>query len=195
MIRLQPLLLLLAVSASAAGREESLSKADASLEAGDYGRAVQQYADLLRLYPEDAVLFNRMGYACLRWGRPADAVPFFRAALRLRPDQAAFWNNLGVCHAAMGQGAEAERCFRTAVGLSESPKYLYNLAVACFRSRKYGEAMGFLRRAWRQDRRYVGGRFDTGRALAEVRRMRERYPEDAELAELERRLLAHLEGN
>lgn len=183
-------LLLAAAAALAAPADEARTKADAWLELGEFRRAITIYADLLRDAPEDAVLYNRVGYAYLRWDKPAEAVPFFKAALRLRSDVAAFWNNLGVAHLRLGRTAEAHRCFRKAIALAEDPKHLYNASVAAFRLRRYAEAADWLSRAWRRDRAYVRNRFDRRRTLEEVRRMRELHPEDKELEEMERRLVA-----
>jgi Tfp pilus assembly protein PilF len=76
------------------------------------------------------MMHNCLGAALTRDGEDAAALPHFRRAIDLMPSRPRAYYNLGCALVRTGQPQDAITQFQQSLSLYESPKALYNLAVA-----------------------------------------------------------------
>ena len=166
---------------------------------GDVDEARDHHRRAIRLAPNDPATANAYGVFLCRHERWIDAEPLFVRAARNRryhtPEVAL--TNAGICARDAGDGAKAERYLRDA--LARNPIYpdgLFNMAALAFANDELDEAQHLLGRhfelapdspqaAWlcfRVETR-LGNR---GNARSCASRLRERFPESVESAQLER---------
>lgn len=69
-------------------------QASAAYAAGDYGRASQGYAELVKQSPKDADLRFRLGNSLAQQGEVEAAMGAYREALLRNPKHAKAWHNL-----------------------------------------------------------------------------------------------------
>lgn len=169
--------------------EIQVFKADQYIQLADYAMAFKIYLSLIKSRPNDALLNNKAGYACYKMLQYREALPFLSKAIFLESTNAAFWNNKAICHFKTGEGKAAESAYLEAIRLNPAnPKYSYNLAVLYFYQRAYKKSFAQLLKSYRLNKKYVHERVDKKKYLAEIRIMREKYPDDAELIQIEKRL-------
>ena len=95
---------------------------------GNYGEAVAQDTQALRLDTNDVVAQNNLGIAYDAEGQHEAAIAEFKRALKLKPDDAVAHNNLGIPLYAVGQHEAAIAEYQAAIQLT--PDYAeahYNL--------------------------------------------------------------------
>jgi cytochrome c-type biogenesis protein CcmH/NrfG len=85
---------------------------------GDLAQSIAQFADAVRLRPENATANNALGAVLLAAGRIDECVPYLNAALKARPDYFDAHYNLGNALAWQGDFAQALVHFRAAVRLN-----------------------------------------------------------------------------
>lgn len=99
--------------------------------AGEVPRALESYAEALRLKPDFSVGHENYGALLLTLGRRAEAIAHFEKALRLQPAFPDAHMNLGNALVAEGRAADAVRHLAEAVRLApEFAEMHYNLANA-----------------------------------------------------------------
>ena len=99
--------------------------------AGEVPRALESYAEALRLKPDFSVGHENYGALLLKLGRRAEAIAHFEKALRLQPAFPDAHMNLGNALVAEGRAADAVRHLAEAVRLApEFAEMHYNLANA-----------------------------------------------------------------
>jgi len=104
-------------------------------------RAVEYFAESMRLNPRNVSAFVNLGKEMARLGESDQAVAFYRRALRLRPDLAEA--NFGMANLRADQGdlVEAVDYYRKALrARREYPEASYNLGLALARQEKFAEA-------------------------------------------------------
>ncbi len=64
-------------------------------DTGDYGRAISDYDEAIRLEPDNAHAFNNRGVSYRNWGDDDRAIGDYDEAIRLKPDYGPFFSNRG----------------------------------------------------------------------------------------------------
>lgn len=80
-------------------------------------RAVEMYARVLEIDPDNAAALHLLGLAAHQLGRPEEALKLVDCATTRRPNVADFHNSRGVILAALGRIEEAIRAFQNALDL------------------------------------------------------------------------------
>jgi tetratricopeptide (TPR) repeat protein len=130
-------------------------RAHASLGRYDLDRqrpdeAAEQFAEAVRIRPDEAEYLYSLGVALLVLGRDDEAAGRFREAVRHSPNHTSAWYNLGVVALRQGQPEAAVRCFRQVLALQPgSADALAGLGLALARAGKWEEAERALKAALR----------------------------------------------
>lgn len=110
--------------------------------AGEVPRALESYAEALRLKPDFSVGHENYGALLLKLGRRAEAITHFEEALRLQPAFPDAHMNLGNALVAEGRAGDAVRHLVEAVRLApEFAEMHYNLANALSAAGRTAEAV------------------------------------------------------
>ncbi len=110
--------------------------------AGEVPRALESYAEALRLKPNFSVGHENFGALLLKLGRRAEAMAHFEEALRLQPAFPDAHMNLGNALVAEGRAGDAVRHLAEAVRLApEFAEMHYNLANALSAAGRTAEAL------------------------------------------------------
>jgi tetratricopeptide (TPR) repeat protein len=100
---------------AAPGVTTALRLARAFEESGDFGRALASYNQALRLDPDVAEAWGRLGALHDRLGLRDEAVADFREVVRIQPVQAVAWQNLGLLYRRQGKLEDAAAAYREAL--------------------------------------------------------------------------------
>tara|TARA_Y100001960_G_scaffold317026_1_gene384793 strand:- start:5536 stop:7350 length:1815 start_codon:yes stop_codon:yes gene_type:complete len=90
------------------------------IERGDPERAIQYFAEVVKLLPDHARPHNNLGIACRRAGRLEEAEAAYRCALTIDASYAQAHNNLGVVLIERGNEIGAVRSFEAAINFDET---------------------------------------------------------------------------
>ena len=119
-------------------------------ERGRYEEAVEQFSELVRLYPEDVSALIQLGIARARQGKPDEAARVLSEAVRIQPGDAAAHNSLGNVLAEQGKPEEAVRQFEEAARLKPDHAAAHNnLALSLSKLGRTGDAISQYREAIR----------------------------------------------
>ena len=109
--------------------------------AGNYTEALEQYDDILELYPDHPDALSNSGLIVSHLGGLDDALLRLRRAVELEPGQARFHNNLGSALESGGLLTEGEASLERAVGLDPClAEARVNLGNILQKLGKYGDA-------------------------------------------------------
>ena len=86
-----------------------LAEANNYFKAGDYDKAKVSYLNVVRLDPQNALAFERIGAMWLEDGAPLRAVPFLARASELNPNNAEYHMRLARSYLGFGRLAEAKK--------------------------------------------------------------------------------------
>jgi tetratricopeptide (TPR) repeat protein len=86
-----------------------LAEADNYFRTGDYDKAKLSYLNVVRLDPQNALAFERIGAIWLEEGAPLRAVAFLAKASALDPSNAEYRMRLSRSYLAMGRLADAKK--------------------------------------------------------------------------------------
>src|SRR5262245_13607654 len=86
-----------------------LAEADNYFKAGDYDKAKVSYLNVVRLDPQNALAFERIGAMWLEQGAPLRAFAFLAKASELDPNNAEFRIRLARSYLALGHLADAKK--------------------------------------------------------------------------------------
>lgn len=84
---------------------------------GRLPQAVEMYAGVLQIDPDNAAAMHLLGVAAHQYGREEEALKLVRSALSRRPNVAIFHNSHGVVLAALGRTQEAKEELQQALQL------------------------------------------------------------------------------
>jgi Tfp pilus assembly protein PilF len=101
-----------------------LGYAELKEKMGEAGAAVQLYQKAASLYPQEASVYNNMGWCYARQGRLSDAETAMARAVQLAPKNARYRNNMATVLVDQGKIAAADSQLRQVY--DEAPAY-YNL--------------------------------------------------------------------
>ena len=170
------------------------------MELREDGPAREAFNRALQLAPNNPEVLNNYGwFLCLRNDPQRGLEMMHRAAgdtLYATPEKA--WLSIGLCHRRAGKPVEAEEALRRAILIRpEMVGALYNLALITYERGNFKDAETYLNRYTRLASLNLEGlvlgvrvaRANNDRAAAEsfLQQMRRRFPDSAELRELERR--------
>ncbi len=127
---------------------ETLSSANVA-NLTQHVEGLRAYQEALRLQPDLAEAWHRLGRAHAQIREHAEAVAALREAARLRPGQAAVWVDLGASLAPLDRHAEAVEAFREALRLRpDDASAWFALGTACAHPdvRRYTDAEDAYRR-------------------------------------------------
>jgi hypothetical protein len=93
------------------GFAQDYAQATAYADAGDFAQAEAIYRDLLLNQPDNADLYNKLGWVLRKQARWLDALLAFRAGLQLCPDAAGLCANLSLILLQLGAYEEAWRLY------------------------------------------------------------------------------------
>lgn len=79
---------------------------------GQWGRAVADYKEALRLGPNESVIYNNLGSVYLQTGDRTEAMMNFEKAIQLNPGDVMAKNNLAICYIQEGRKEEAARLLK-----------------------------------------------------------------------------------
>jgi hypothetical protein len=113
----------------------------------DYGHAIQDYDQAIRLNPKYAEAYNNRGYAYY-WNYEVEkAVADYSQAIKLRPDYAYAYNNRGAAYMMSGDSEQAIRDFNRAIALQPNfPQAHTNRGNAYLHLGRFGLAFADFRR-------------------------------------------------
>src|SRR5438094_7699040 len=86
-----------------------LAEADSYFKASNYDKAKVSYLNVVRLDPQNALAFERIGAMWLEEGAPLRAGPFLVKATELEPQNAQNRIHLARCYLAAGRSADATK--------------------------------------------------------------------------------------
>lgn len=122
--------------------------------------AIQKYQRALKLYKENAFIYNSMGLAMVAKRDYKGAEKAFKAALKLNTELTDVHNNLGVLYSEMGRQEDA---FKEFTLVTRDPNYptpekaLYNMGELYLRDKNYELAMMYYRRSVEKRPRFAMG--------------------------------------
>ena len=138
---------------------------------GKLGQAVKIYQDILKIRPDDVLVYFHLGNALSDLKRLDDATASYRRALEIEPAFITAWNNLGTVLKDLKRIDEAMACYRRALELK--PDYAVahnNLGVAFKDSEQYADAEASCRRAIELEPDYFRAHYNLGKTLHETGR-------------------------
>ena len=139
---------------------------------GDFARVVEEGERLAVRHPRSAFLFQLLGSAQARLGRPETALTSLEKALAVAPNDAEIRNNLGILLAGQGRDAEAIACFSQAATLA--PRHAdvrNNLGILLGRAGRQAEALEAFEQAIRLRPSHAQTHFNLGNLLKDCGRV------------------------
>ncbi len=134
---------------------------------GDPGKAVDHYAQAIRILPTQPDYLNNMGNSLAKLGRTEEAAARYREAIALQDDNALSHFNYAWLLAVQGKYDEAERHFRKALDLNpEDSVACIMLADMLSRQGKLDEALHYYARSLQIDPNRADVHFAMGKILA-----------------------------
>jgi tetratricopeptide (TPR) repeat protein len=122
----------------------------AYLKKGEFGKAVADLKQAIRLEPDVAIPHGNLGYALHRQERFEEAAAEYREVIRLKPDHAVAHGNLGVALHDQGKLDEAVAEFREAIRLGPDSPTAHSVLAQTLRAKgNYDEAIAEFREAIR----------------------------------------------
>ena len=127
--------------------KEYLIRGDSFSAIKDYGRAILDYDQAIRLNPEYAEAYNNRGYAYYWNGDATHAIADYSRAIELRPNYAYAYNNRGAAYMASGHPDQAINDLDHALNLqSDFPQAYINRGNAYLRLGRFDMAFADFRR-------------------------------------------------
>lgn len=133
-----------------------------------YGDAIEVYQGLLREYPRDPVLLNKIGIAFHQQLNMREAKRYYDRAVRADPKYASAVNNLGAIEYQRKNYKKAVRDYNKAIALDAAvPSYYSNLGYAYISMKQFEPAMAAFRKAIELDPTVFEQRGQAGTVLME----------------------------
>lgn len=112
--------------------------------------AIYECRKLVRLAPNDADSFVRLGYQCDEGGQTSKAIRYYRFALKKFPDDAYIYTNLGFCYERYKKRPDlALVCYEKAIELEPSHVWaLNNIGTIFQRENNRFAALRYYKKAW-----------------------------------------------
>ncbi|HEU0272985.1 MAG TPA: tetratricopeptide repeat protein [Candidatus Udaeobacter sp.] len=102
-------IILVAGCSKEAKKTRFLAEADNFFKAGDYDKAKVSYLNVIRLDPQNALAFARIGAVWLEEGAPLRAAEFLTKASQLDPSNTEYHTRLADAYLALGRFADAKK--------------------------------------------------------------------------------------
>jgi tetratricopeptide (TPR) repeat protein len=125
---------------------------------------------------------NRMGLLKLREKEYTNAKRYFMLAIKRNPSVKYYYNNISVVCIRLRDYKKARNYLRIAIAIDPCyVKALSNMAVVCFYQLRFKDAYRYYLMARRVDNRYTDERFEFGRIIKGVEKVKDENPENSEL--------------
>jgi tetratricopeptide (TPR) repeat protein len=96
-----------------------IAQGDALRQQAEYRRALVAYSAAAALYSNSSAVTQRSAETCLEWGRPDQAVEWFRRAQRQDPSRSGILIGWGQAYADLGDEARARQIWEQATAIAE----------------------------------------------------------------------------
>lgn len=131
---------------------DAVRAAEDHLRGGRHADALAALQRAARIYPNDAVILNKLGNCYQTVRRPGDAERAYEEALRLNPAYAEAWNNLGTVQHARGNYRLAVKSYQKAQALKPDLASAYsNMGAAYVALGAYDPGFRAFQNAYRLD--------------------------------------------
>lgn len=135
-------------TASMTPRQVAELRADILVARKMYLQGIAAYEELLKTYPKDAGLLNKIGIAYQEMGRSRDAARFYKQATKADHNFASPLNNLGTVEYEQKKYGKAVKLYRKALATHGDAAIVYsNLGYAYFALQQYPDAMNAFHQA------------------------------------------------
>jgi tetratricopeptide (TPR) repeat protein len=129
-------------------REAEIQRGDTFIAAKQYSDAIGVYRGLLRAYPRDAVLLNKIGIAYHQELNMREAKRYYERAVKADPKYASAINNLGAVEYQRKSYKQAIRNYNKAIALDPGVGSFYsNLGYAYMSLKQFEPAIAAFRKA------------------------------------------------
>lgn len=129
-------------------RVEVIRQADSYQQSGKFAEAEAAFEELIKQYPNDAVMYYKLGRALLSQGKLEAAIVSYQKAISLNSNYAVAHNGLGLAMANQGRLDEAVAEFQRALAIN--PNYveaLGNMGQVLWQQKKRTDALAALEKA------------------------------------------------
>jgi tetratricopeptide (TPR) repeat protein len=133
-------------------RDAALDRAALDMIHKDYSSAADVYKSLLREFPNDAKLWNRLGIAYQQQNMFNEALKSYQRAARLDSKGGDAWNNMGTVYFQQMKWAKAIRSYKRAINLDpQNATFHSNVGLAYLNNKKVAEAYAEFQHALQLD--------------------------------------------
>jgi len=117
---------------------------------GMHKEAIYECRKLVRMVPNDADSFIRLGYQCDEGSQTSKAIRYYRFALKKFPDDAYIYTNLGFCYERYKKRPDLARvCYEKALALDPTHLWaLNNLGTIFQKEGDRDSALRYYKKAW-----------------------------------------------
>ncbi len=127
-------------------------KGDVQMARKLYREAAENYVQLLKMQPNNAVIWNKLGIAYHQQLQFNQARKHYERAVKLRRDYSEAINNIGTIYYAQKNYKKAIRMYQKALEFAPNSASIYsNLGTGWFARKKYDEAFASYRKALELD--------------------------------------------
>lgn len=154
--------------------EELSYQGDTAQNMGNYLQAEAIWQQVLKLKPNDAFIYNKLGYALYRQKKYDLAIDAYRKSLQIRPENAIVHDNLGSALREQKKFDEAIAAYQEAI--KYNPKYASaynNLGYILYSQQKFQEAAKIYRQAVENNPNNSTFRNNLGNTLRELKQLDE----------------------
>lgn len=125
-------------------------RAWAYCQLGMFKESIYELRKHVRLYPDDADAFLKLGYICDEAGDVNRSIRYYRFALKRFPDDAYIYTNLGFCYANYKKRTDLARvCYEKALELDPMNKWaLNNMGSILQKEAKRAAALSYYKKSW-----------------------------------------------
>jgi tetratricopeptide (TPR) repeat protein len=150
-------------TASMTPRQVAELRADILVARKMYLQGIAAYEELLKTYPKDAGLLNKIGIAYQEMGASRDAARYYKQASKADHNFASPLNNLGTIEYEQKKYGKAVKLYQKALeGHGEAATVYSNLGYAYFALQQYPDAMNAFHQAVALDPKIFDRRGTTG---------------------------------
>lgn len=147
------------------------NRAGDAFKAGRVEEAEALLRETLRLDPDHADAYNRLGFLAARRGDGAGALEYLRKASALKPDSAEFASNLGSAALQFGDAEAAAAALERAVALNAAlPQTHYNLGLVRQKQGQHEAAIACFQRALALHPKFSEALLGLGESLRQLAR-------------------------
>lgn len=108
---------------------------------GNIDKAIEEYKKALKVYDDNAYLYNNMGISYYKKGDFEKALECYKKSIKISPNFAIVHNNIGVLYDGIGNIKDAIKEYKKAIEIRPNYAEAYkNLGLTFYRDRSYMQA-------------------------------------------------------